>query len=63
MRALNAAKMERMFAKPFVAALDGHIDAVEVFARKPHVLDIAATSASWMEVRLITAYSICIKLM
>ena len=46
MRALNAAKMERMFAKPFVAALDGHIDAVEVLARKPHVLDIAASGSS-----------------
>ncbi|KAF8128665.1 WD40 repeat-like protein [Boletus edulis] len=29
MRALNAAKMDRMFAKPFIASLEGHIDAVE----------------------------------
>jgi hypothetical protein len=27
-RALNASKMERMFAKPFVAAFEGHEDAV-----------------------------------
>lgn len=46
MRALNAAKMERMFAKPFVGALENHIDAVEVLARKPHTLNIAA-SGSW----------------
>ncbi|EMD36877.1 hypothetical protein CERSUDRAFT_51790 [Gelatoporia subvermispora B] len=46
MRALNAAKMERMFAKPFVAALEGHVDAVETMARKPATLDVAA-SGSW----------------
>lgn len=46
MRALNAAKMERMFAKPFVAALEGHVDAVETMARKPETLNIVA-SGSW----------------
>ncbi|THG99914.1 hypothetical protein EW145_g7169 [Phellinidium pouzarii] len=46
MRALNAAKMERMFSKPFVGSLDGHIDAVEVLARKPQSLSVVA-SASW----------------
>ncbi|KAI5115053.1 hypothetical protein M0805_005214, partial [Coniferiporia weirii] len=46
MRALNATKMEKMFAKPFVGSLDGHIDAVEVLARKPHSLS-AVASASW----------------
>lgn len=45
-RALNAAKMERMFAKPFVASLEGHVDAVETMARKPDTLDIVA-SGSW----------------
>ncbi|KAI9512132.1 WD40 repeat-like protein [Russula earlei] len=45
-RALNAAKMERMFSKPFIAALEGHADAVEVLARRPDsITDIA--SASW----------------
>ncbi|THH17999.1 hypothetical protein EW146_g2929 [Bondarzewia mesenterica] len=45
-RALNATKMERMFAKPFIASLEGHVDAVEVMARKPDsVTDVA--SASW----------------
>lgn len=46
MRALNAAKMERMFAKPFVGSLEGHVDAVEVLARKPASLTTVA-SASW----------------
>ncbi|KAI0289668.1 WD40 repeat-like protein [Russula brevipes] len=45
-RALNAAKMERMFSKPFIAALEGHADAVEVLARRPDsITDVA--SASW----------------
>ena len=35
-----------MFAKPFVAALEGHVDAVETMARKPDTLDIVA-SGSW----------------
>ncbi|KAF8743550.1 hypothetical protein AX14_002104 [Amanita brunnescens Koide BX004] len=45
-RALNAAKMERMFAKPFVDSLEGHIDAVEVLARPPDSLTTIA-SGSW----------------
>ncbi|KAF9038269.1 WD40 repeat-like protein [Hymenopellis radicata] len=45
-RALNAAKMDRMFAKPFIASLEGHTDAVEVLARKPHDL-ITVGSGSW----------------
>ena len=38
MRALNAAKMDRMFAKPFIAALDGHVDSVEIIARSRGLL-------------------------
>ncbi|TFK52971.1 WD40 repeat-like protein [Heliocybe sulcata] len=45
-RALNAAKMERMFAQPFVAAFEGHTDAVEVLAKQPESLTTIA-SASW----------------
>lgn len=45
-RALNAAKMTRMFAKPFVAALEGHMDAVEVITKKPGDL-ITVASGSW----------------
>jgi len=32
-RALNATKMEKMFAKPFIGALQGHTDAVKCMAR------------------------------
>lgn len=45
-RALNAAKLERLFAKPFVGNLDGHVDAVETLARKPGSLTTIA-SGSW----------------
>ncbi|KAF9495254.1 snoRNA binding protein [Pleurotus eryngii] len=46
MRALNAAKMERMFAKPFVDSLEGHVDAVETLVKKPGDLSTVA-SGSW----------------
>ncbi|KAG2159296.1 WD40 repeat-like protein [Suillus bovinus] len=45
-RALNAAKMDKLFAKPFVGALEGHIDAVEVLCKKPGSLS-AVASGSW----------------
>lgn len=45
-RALNAAKMDRMFAKPFVDSLGGHIDGVEVLVRQPGSLTTVA-SGSW----------------
>jgi len=38
MRALAAAKMDRMFAKPFVASLDGHSDSVQVISRSRSLL-------------------------
>lgn len=42
-RALNAAKLERVFAKPFVASLDGHTDGVNCVVRNPvHVTSIAS---------------------
>jgi WD repeat and SOF domain-containing protein 1 len=45
-RALNAAKMDRMFARPFVDSLEGHVDAVETMARQPGALTTVA-SGSW----------------
>ena len=44
--ALNAAKMERMFSKPFIAALEGHADVFEVLSRRPNTITDVA-SASW----------------
>ena len=46
MRALNAVKMERMFAKPFVAALEGHIEGIERIVKQPRSLNTVA-SAGW----------------
>ncbi|XP_020580447.1 DDB1- and CUL4-associated factor 13 [Phalaenopsis equestris] len=37
-RALNAAKLEKIFARPFVGALEGHIDAVSCMAKNPNHL-------------------------
>ncbi|KAF8652846.1 hypothetical protein AX16_004121 [Volvariella volvacea WC 439] len=45
-RALNAAKIERIFAKPFVDALEGHLDAIEVVCRRPGGITGLA-SGSW----------------
>ncbi|KAG8787363.1 rRNA-processing protein sof1 [Ceratobasidium sp. 428] len=44
-RALNAAKIERMFSKPFVASLEGHVDGVYTLAIKAGELG-TVTSAS-----------------
>ncbi|KAI9207967.1 WD40-repeat-containing domain protein [Polychytrium aggregatum] len=51
-RALNATKVERMFAKPFVGALSGHIDGVYCLAKHPtHLTTIVSGSADG-EIRL-----------
>ncbi|CAA0816210.1 Unknown protein [Striga hermonthica] len=34
-RALNAAKLDKIFARPFIGALDGHIDAISSMAKNP----------------------------
>jgi WD repeat and SOF domain-containing protein 1 len=45
-RALNAAKIERMFAKPFLASLEGHVDGVNVVVRKAHDLAVIASASA-----------------
>ncbi|GMH07265.1 hypothetical protein Nepgr_009105 [Nepenthes gracilis] len=37
-RALNAAKLEKIFARPFVGAMDGHLDAISCMAKNPNYL-------------------------
>lgn len=37
-RALNAAKLDKIFARPFVGAMDGHIDSVSCVAKNPNHL-------------------------
>lgn len=39
-RALNAIKLERVFAKPFVGSLGGHTDGVNCIARNPRSLSV-----------------------
>lgn len=59
MRALNAAKMDKMFAKPFIASLEGHIDAVEVLCRKPGTVHVVA-SGSWDGGEFFLAHSVSV---
>ncbi|KAJ2234216.1 Protein sof1 [Coemansia sp. RSA 1722] len=51
-RALNAAKVERMFAKPFLASLSGHIDGIYSMAKNPWDLDSIITGSGDGELRM-----------
>ncbi|OMJ10041.1 DDB1- and CUL4-associated factor 13 [Smittium culicis] len=50
-RAVRAAKLERMFAKPFLASLDGHIDGVYALAKNPWKLDLMYSGSGDGEIR------------
>ncbi|XP_043363397.1 DDB1- and CUL4-associated factor 13 isoform X2 [Dermochelys coriacea] len=52
MRALNATKLERVFAKPFLASLDGHRDGVNCMAKHPHSLSTILSGACDGEVKI-----------
>lgn len=51
-RALNATKLDRVFAKPFVCNLSGHRDGVSCFGKHPKQLSTLATGAYDGEVRI-----------
>lgn len=51
-RALNAIKLERVFAKPFVGSLGGHTDGVNYIARHPRSLSVLLSGSCDGEVRL-----------
>uniref|UniRef100_A0A2R8MTN0 DDB1 and CUL4 associated factor 13 n=1 Tax=Callithrix jacchus TaxID=9483 RepID=A0A2R8MTN0_CALJA len=51
-RALNATKLERVFAKPFLASLDGHRDGVNCLAKHPKNLATVLSGACDGEVRI-----------
>ncbi|XP_031548836.1 DDB1- and CUL4-associated factor 13-like [Actinia tenebrosa] len=51
-RALNATKLERVFAKPFVGALDGHTDGVNCLARHPRSLSVLLSGSCDGEIKL-----------
>jgi WD repeat and SOF domain-containing protein 1 len=51
-RALNATKLDKLFAKPFVAALDGHSDGIYSLAMNPRSLVAFISGACDGEVRM-----------
>ncbi|XP_065180299.1 DDB1- and CUL4-associated factor 13-like [Sycon ciliatum] len=51
-RALNATKLERVFAKPFVGDLSGHTDGVSCFAKHPKRLSCLVSGACDGEIRV-----------
>lgn len=44
-RALNATKLDRMFAKPFVASMDGHRDGISCIAKHAKSLSTVISGA------------------
>ena len=51
-RALNATKLDRVFAKPFISSLDGHRDGVYCLAKHPTQLSILFSGACDGELRV-----------
>lgn len=51
-RALNAVKLQKVFAKPFIGSLDGHRDGVSCIAKHPKRLSILISGAFDGEVRI-----------
>lgn len=51
-RALNAVKLEKVFAKPFLGNLDGHRDSVSCIAKHPKRLSVIVSGAFDGEVRV-----------
>jgi len=51
-RALNAVKLERVFAKPLLGSLDGHKDGITVLEKHPTRLSEVASAAADGEVRI-----------
>eukprot|EP01063_Lacrimia_lanifica_P019235 TRINITY_DN2633_c0_g1_i1.p1 TRINITY_DN2633_c0_g1~~TRINITY_DN2633_c0_g1_i1.p1 ORF type:complete len:451 (+),score=179.54 TRINITY_DN2633_c0_g1_i1:81-1433(+) len=51
-RALQAAKVNRMFAKPFIAAMEGHMDGVNTLAKDPTNLSLVLSGDYSGEIRM-----------
>lgn len=51
-RALSAAKLNRVFAKPFIGSLDGHQDGVNILAKHPLRLPIVLSGGQDGQIRL-----------
>jgi WD repeat and SOF domain-containing protein 1 len=57
---LNAVKLDRLFAKPFVGALGGHIDGVYTLARDASSLTRVLSGSADGEIRLWDLPSQCV---
>ncbi|XP_062105935.1 uncharacterized protein LOC133817436 [Humulus lupulus] len=51
-RALNAAKLEKIFARPFIGAMDGHMDAISCMTKNPNHLKGIFSGSMDGEIRL-----------
>src|SRR5687767_9072584 len=51
-RALNSAKLTKIFAKPFITALEGHADSVLSLATSPKSLSILASGGAEGDLRV-----------
>lgn len=51
-RALNAVKLERVFAKPFVGCLDGHRDGISCIGKHPKQLSLLVSGAYDGEIKI-----------
>ena len=51
-RALNATKLDRVFAKPFLGSLSGHTDGVYIIRKHPKLLSLVLSGSCDGEVRL-----------
>ena len=60
-RALNATKLDRLFAKPFVAALDGHMDGVYCMAKHPTHLTSILSGSGDGEIKMWSLSSLSVK--
>ncbi|GAB6018710.1 hypothetical protein CHUAL_000386 [Chamberlinius hualienensis] len=51
-RALNAVKLEKVFARPFLASIDGHKDAIDCMCKHPSKLSTVISGSSDGEVKI-----------
>ncbi|AES59575.1 putative transcription factor WD40-like family [Medicago truncatula] len=51
-RALNAVKLDKIFARPFIGAMDGHVDAISCMAKNPSQLKEVFSGSMDGDIRL-----------
>ncbi|XP_022746698.1 DDB1- and CUL4-associated factor 13-like isoform X2 [Durio zibethinus] len=51
-RALNAAKLDKIFARPFIGAMDGHRDSIKCMAKNPNYLKAIFSGSDDGDIRL-----------